>query len=155
MRLSNELSTVRDARRFLRRVLHGWGAEGYEYGAAQVLTELATNAALHAASPYTVDLRLEPEGLLIEVTDDSPRPPRQRHYSIDATTGRGIGLVAALSVDWGTTARHAGKTVWARVVADEMIDITTDLDEVVDPAPVVGSSRVARRYSRTVDATAA
>jgi anti-sigma regulatory factor (Ser/Thr protein kinase) len=107
------LNSVRDARRFLAVVLEDWGADRFDFGAPQVVSELATNAALHARTTFTVDVHLEDECLLIEVSDASPRVPRARHYAVDATTGRGIGLVAALSSDWGTTVNGAGKTVWA------------------------------------------
>ena len=117
--LPAELSSIGDARRFLRRVLADWQADGYGMGAAQVLTELATNAALHARSAYTVHLVLEPGALLVEVTDSSPVPPRARHYGADATTGRGIALVEALSTAWGVEASPTGKTVWCLVAPDD------------------------------------
>ena len=113
------LNSVRDARRFLAVVLEDWGADRFDFGAPQVLSELATNAALHARTIFTVHVHQQDECLLIEVSDASPRLPRARHYALDATTGRGIGLVAALSTDWGTTVNGAGKTVWARVAPDD------------------------------------
>lgn len=119
MTLPAELSSVGDARRFLRGALTDWGADDYEGGAAQVLTELATNAALHARSAYTVHLVLERSALLVEVTDSSPVRPQQRHYGSEATTGRGIALVEALSTAWGVESSPTGKTVWCRVAPDE------------------------------------
>lgn len=116
--LPAELSSVAQARRFLRESLAAWGAAGYDVAAPQVVSELATNAALHARSAYTVHLRLEPEVLLVEVTDSSPVRPQVRHYGIDATTGRGIALVEALSNAWGVEASPTGKTVWCRVAPD-------------------------------------
>jgi hypothetical protein len=112
------LNSVRDARRFLTSVLRDWGTDAFDFGAPQVLSELATNAALHARSAFSVRLELAEECLLLEVTDASPRLPRARHYAPDATTGRGMGLVDALSVSWGTALGPAGKTVWARVAPD-------------------------------------
>ncbi|HEY4314775.1 MAG TPA: ATP-binding protein, partial [Actinomycetes bacterium] len=81
-----DLRSVGDARRFLREVMAQWETDDYDMTAPQVLTELATNAALHARSDYTVHLRLDPESLLVEVTDSSPAWPQQRHYGNDATT---------------------------------------------------------------------
>ncbi len=117
--LTADLSSVGEARRFLRRVLADWAEPAFDLGAAQVLTELATNAALHARSDYTVHLALEPAALLVEVTDASPLPPRPRGYGPDATTGRGIALVEALSTAWGVQPGPAGKTVWCRVAPDD------------------------------------
>ena len=55
----------------------------------------------------------------MEVHDNSARLPRRRDYGVDATTGRGIDLVVALSDDWGVTTNNAGKIVWATVRADD------------------------------------
>ena len=118
MTFSGGLSSVREARRFLGAVLREWGTDDFEFAAPQVLSELATNAALHARSSYTVELHLDEDCLQIEVTDGSARLPRVRSYAADATTGRGMGLVAALSSAWGATTNGNGKTVWARVVSD-------------------------------------
>jgi anti-sigma regulatory factor (Ser/Thr protein kinase) len=128
MTFSGGLSSVREARRFLSSLLEEWGADDYEFAAPQVLSELATNAALHARSSFTVELHLDEGYLQIEVTDSSPRLPRVRTYAVDATTGRGMGLVAALSSSWGTTTNGTGKTVWARVVPDGAAFGDLDLD---------------------------
>lgn len=116
--LPGGLHTVVEARQFLAVTLERWGTDAYDFGATQVLSELATNAALHARSPYTVALRLDSGSMFIEVTDASPRLPQRRNYERDATTGRGLRLVAALSHSWGATAVAGGKTVWARVEPD-------------------------------------
>jgi anti-sigma regulatory factor (Ser/Thr protein kinase) len=128
MTFSGGLSSVREARRFLTSMLEEWGTDDYEFAAPQVLSELATNAALHARSSYTVEVHLDGGCLQIQVTDGSPRLPRVRRYAADATTGRGMGLVAALSSAWGTTTNGTGKTVWARVVPDGAAFRDLDLD---------------------------
>jgi hypothetical protein len=144
------LNSVRDARRFLTSVLRDWDTDAFDFGAPQVLSELATNAALHARSPFTVTLQLAEECLLLEVTDASPRLPRARNYAPDATTGRGMAMVDALSVAWGSTQGPTGKTVWARVAPDGSLLRRLDLgdfDELEelgvgggpDPASAAGS----------------
>jgi anti-sigma regulatory factor (Ser/Thr protein kinase) len=114
-----ELESVRAARGFLRKTMTGWDNGNYEFGAPLVLTELATNATLHARTPYTVLLRLEPTHLLVEVIDSSPRLPDARDYAVDATTGRGLKLVNSFSATWGTRPTPEGKVVWAHVRPDE------------------------------------
>jgi len=52
------------------------------------------------------------------VIDRSPRQPIARHYSSQATTGRGLGLVKAVSNRWGVRPDGDGKTVWAELVAE-------------------------------------
>jgi hypothetical protein len=103
-------------------------------------------------------VQLADECLLLEVTDGSARIPRARHYAPDATTGRGMGLVAALSLAWGTTAAAVGKTVWARVAPDgstlrgfdledldELADLSGDLGMAGGP---LGVSQLPRRAAR-------
>ena len=138
--LPAELKSVSQARRFLRDTLERWQVAGFELAAPQVLTELVTNAALHARSAYTVHLRAEPDAVLIEVTDSSPALPQARHYGTGATTGRGIALVEALSAAWGVQSSPTGKTVWCRVRSDdELPDFADDSDDVgADVTPITG-----------------
>jgi anti-sigma regulatory factor (Ser/Thr protein kinase) len=146
MSLSADLRTVGEARRFLRATLQQWDTDAYDFGAPQILTELATNAALHAHTEYTVHLTLEAEWLLVEVTDSSPALPQQRDYRPDSTTGRGLGLVAALSGSWGVEPSQTGKTVWARVVPDESFDRFTENDFSVLSEEGQPRSRPAESY---------
>jgi anti-sigma regulatory factor (Ser/Thr protein kinase) len=144
--LPAELSSIGDARRFLRSSLAAWGVDDFDLGGPQVLTELATNAALHARSAYTVHLVLEPGALLLEVTDSSPALPQHRHYGTDATTGRGIALVEALSTAWGVESSPTGKTVWCRVAADDALGAGSGASDV-RRVPGAGKTRLLRRGS--------
>jgi anti-sigma regulatory factor (Ser/Thr protein kinase) len=103
------------ARRFLRQTLNDWDASAYADVAELVLTELVTNAILHAKTDIVVRIDLGVRGLRLEVMDRSPRQPITRHYSLDATTGRGLGLVDALTQRWGVQPDVEGKTVWAEL----------------------------------------
>ncbi|MFJ9219461.1 SpoIIE family protein phosphatase [Streptomyces sp. NPDC102383] len=98
--------------------------------ATVVLSELVTNAVVHAGTGVDLLCRLEgaaPDGsvtagLVVEVTDRHParvvrndrafRSPEIPEY------GRGLQLVASLSELWGITYGHGAKTVWARIPAD-------------------------------------
>jgi anti-sigma regulatory factor (Ser/Thr protein kinase) len=143
-----DLRSVGDARRFLREVMAGWDTDDYDMTGAQVLTELATNAALHARSDYTVHLRLEPDSLLVEVTDSSAAWPQQRHYGSDATTGRGIAMVEALSTTWGVQASPTGKTVWCRVAPDDQVGMDEEAGEERVPGRAGIDSPVTRIMRR-------
>jgi anti-sigma regulatory factor (Ser/Thr protein kinase) len=128
-----ELQSVGAARRFLRATLREWNNDDYDYAATLVVTELATNATLHARTPYTVLLRLESTHLVVEVLDASPRVPQARHYASDSATGRGITLVDSFSDTWGTTPTLAGKVVWAHVRPDDPTTFAApDLDDLDD-----------------------
>jgi anti-sigma regulatory factor (Ser/Thr protein kinase) len=79
---------------------------------ALVVSELASNAVLHARTPFSVRLSSSDACLRIEVHDSSPTLPVRRHYSTDAVTGRGMGIVASYSDRWGIDATPGGKAVW-------------------------------------------
>ena len=135
-----ELQSVGAARRFLRATLREWNSDAYDYAAPLVLTELATNATLHARTPYTVLLRLEQTHLVVEVLDSSPRLPQARHYATDSATGRGITLVDSFSDTWGTTPTPAGKVVWAHVRPDDPTGLA--VPDAADTDDVTGHVRL-------------
>jgi hypothetical protein len=125
------MHTVAQARRFLSSTLHSWGAEEYDFTGGQVVSELATNAVLHGRTDFTLRMSLDTDGLLVEVSDDSPRPPEPRTYSLESVTGRGLSMVEALSAGWGVLHGRRGKTVWARPCKDD--DVLGGRDEDSDP----------------------
>ena len=76
------------------------------------LSELATNAVLHAHTDMIVRISCSSFQLRVEVEDSSPATPQQRSYSTTSTTGRGLALVAAITRDHGITSTVTGKIVW-------------------------------------------
>jgi anti-sigma regulatory factor (Ser/Thr protein kinase) len=129
-----QTESVPAARRFVRETLESWGLdEGVVWSAALAVTELATNAVMHAATQFAVAVRQVADGVRLEVSDGSVRRPRVRDYGSDATTGRGLGLVAALSAQWGTAARPGGKSIWCLLEPEEPAheDVEPDLDAFV------------------------
>jgi anti-sigma regulatory factor (Ser/Thr protein kinase) len=58
-----------------------------------VVSELATNACVHARSPFTVTVERRDAGLLVEVADDDPAPVTVRHAHCGCR-GQGVGDVA-------------------------------------------------------------
>lgn len=103
------------ARRFLRSVLEGWGLETIVDVAEVVLTELATNAVLHARSPFQVVLSEGPTSLRVSVHDHNRDLPRRYDADLRAFSGRGLYLVEGLSAEWGCSVRPDGKEVWAEL----------------------------------------
>lgn len=113
------------ARRFVRATLAGWaelGAGGLgdllTADALVVVSELVTNAVVHAGTDIELLCRLDEDHLLvIEVSDHHPaRPVRDEGHPGDgAEYGRGLRLVASLADCWGITYRTGSKTVWARL----------------------------------------
>ncbi|WP_405192660.1 SpoIIE family protein phosphatase [Streptomyces anthocyanicus] len=87
-----------------------------------VVSELVTNAVVHAGTDVEVGLQVEGTGtLVVEATDQHPsRAPRSADPETphdSAEYGRGLRLVAALAEAWGITYRPGTKTVWARLSA--------------------------------------
>jgi len=113
--LDPRASSVARVRHQARAVLAAWGAEDYEWVVIQLLSEVATNAVLHAGSPFDVSLTFANGLVRCEVRDGDARPPRTRHYSAQSTTGRGIRMVEQLSRSWGVIRGGTGKTVWFEV----------------------------------------
>lgn len=77
------------------------------------VSELVTNALLHANTDIDVAVVAMDVGVRIEVCDDHAALPAARHYGDYATTGRGLDLVSALAVDVGIEPREpTGKRIW-------------------------------------------
>ena len=109
---ASSVETPTLARRQLDRWLPAWLGEG-ERGALRLLvSELVTNALLHARSAPAVEVTRDGDRIRCVVLDDSPMVPRRRHYASDAVTGRGIALVETLATRWGSERNGPGKRVW-------------------------------------------
>jgi anti-sigma regulatory factor (Ser/Thr protein kinase) len=106
----------RSARHFVADILARWGhAEALLEDARLIVTELATNAVLHAQAPFSVTTRAEGSRVRVSVRDRSPVGPTLREHDPAALSGRGLRLVATLSTDWGVDLADDGKTVWAEL----------------------------------------
>jgi anti-sigma regulatory factor (Ser/Thr protein kinase) len=85
-----------------------------------VASELVSNAVMHTARDQ-VDHELDvlwdvqPDCVVVQVTDASPDLPRRRPTHPADARGRGLSIVAALALDWGVRRTESGKQVWARV----------------------------------------
>jgi anti-sigma regulatory factor (Ser/Thr protein kinase) len=124
-------SSVPTARRFAEQVLTGWGHPDAGWTAAQVVSELAANCALHARTEFTVTVTVDDRAIRIEVQDSAPGAVQQRSYSETATTGRGLRMVGQLVSDWGVTEDPPGKSVWVRLPLDGAPDAEPDLEALM------------------------
>jgi anti-sigma regulatory factor (Ser/Thr protein kinase) len=125
-------SSVPTARRFAEQVLAGWGHPDAGWTAAQVISELATNCALHARTAFTVTVTAGAEEIRLEVQDGSPAAVQPRSYSETSTTGRGLRMVQQLATDWGVSIGEGGKTVWVLLGIDGAPEDERDLDALLD-----------------------
>ncbi|WP_165865546.1 ATP-binding protein [Vallicoccus soli] len=80
------------------------------------VSELVTNAVLHARTELEVLVALASGAVRLEVLDRSARVPRQVVHSDGAVTGRGLEMVQALCRAWGVDPRPGvGKVVWCEL----------------------------------------
>jgi anti-sigma regulatory factor (Ser/Thr protein kinase) len=79
-----------------------------------VASELATNAMVHAHTPFVVTLSETDGGVRLTITDDSPTVPVRTSPQVTDMGGRGLMLVELLSEEWGAgTDSDGSKSVWA------------------------------------------
>uniref|UniRef100_UPI00357135CE SpoIIE family protein phosphatase n=1 Tax=Streptomyces sulfonofaciens TaxID=68272 RepID=UPI00357135CE len=107
----------RHARRFTKRTLRAWGAAHDLDTVLLVVSELVTNALVHTEGQVRLELTLVGDRLRIAVGDSSPRTPvKPTNIGWEATGGRGILLVQAVSDAWGTLPVSGGKQVWSEIL---------------------------------------
>jgi serine phosphatase RsbU (regulator of sigma subunit) len=140
-----------NARRIVRAALTEWErtagpdtvTERFAADVLVVVSELVTNAVVHAGTDVDLVCRLEdrpqgshqdrhqdrpqgaaddPAGLVVEVSDHHPsravRDDGAEHPYGIPEYGRGLRLVSSLSSAWGITYRPGSKTVWALLPLD-------------------------------------
>ncbi|MCX5558224.1 ATP-binding protein [Streptomyces sp. NBC_00038] len=116
------------ARDFARQALHAWGwlpaATADRRAAAEdvllVVSELVTNACLHAEGPEELRIACDNKVLRVEVSDRGAGQPAPRTpHRAGRPGGHGMFIVQRLCLDWGVvrTPGGVGKTVWAELGA--------------------------------------
>ncbi len=102
--------SVGAARRFVEKLGRGHPDSPV---AALLTSELATNAVVHARTPFEVTASVTDLGVRVEVSDGSDvvPDPAMLPGPFDER-GRGLVLVAALAAAWGCEPTAGGKVVW-------------------------------------------
>ena len=138
--------SAREARGFLRSFLREQDRDDLLETAQVALSEIVTNSVLHAHTDVQVSAELLDDGSLrVEVSDSSPQLPAQRSYGEQATTGRGMQLVAAMTSDCGVLRRGPlGKTVWFEVRGGDDVEAVSAAWGVrpVAPPAADGGTRI-------------
>ncbi len=126
LRLVGASGAVPLSRDFTRTALYDWGwlpAVSADHRAAAedvllVVSELVTNACLHADGPEELCVSRTGKVLRLEVTDLGTGTPAPRNpHRAGRPGGHGMFIVQRLCLDWGVTRREGGvgKTVWAEL----------------------------------------
>jgi hypothetical protein len=126
--LQGESGVVPLARDFTRQALYAWGwlpaASADQRAAAEdvllVVSELVTNACLHAEGPDELVLACDNKVIRLEVSDRGTGQPAPRTpHRAGRPGGHGMFIVQRLCLDWGVVraSGRPGKTVWAELGA--------------------------------------
>ncbi|MFJ6564068.1 ATP-binding protein [Streptomyces sp. NPDC091412] len=123
-----ESGVVPLARDFTRQALYAWGwlpaATADQRAAAEdvllVVSELVTNACLHAEGPDQLEITCDNKVIRIEVSDRGTGQPAPRTpHRAGRPGGHGMFIVQRLCLDWGVVRAPGvtGKRVWAELGA--------------------------------------
>ncbi|MGZ5399214.1 MAG: ATP-binding protein [Nocardioides sp.] len=103
------------ARRLLRTAMTGHDDEEILDAAQLAISEIVTNALVHAGTTMRLRILVADRRLRVELTDGSPRLPSHRDFATTAATGRGLMLVEQVVSRWGAYPLPAGKVVWFEI----------------------------------------
>ena len=114
--LDPDLRNAGVARRFVDAALEGWGLAEVSEVVKLLVSELVTNAIVHARTQVDVAVKLTPGAARVEVSDRSETAPEARAVTTEDESGRGLGFVETLARAWGVHPRPGGgKTIWFEV----------------------------------------
>ncbi|MFI6542090.1 ATP-binding protein [Streptomyces prunicolor] len=149
-------SSVRQARELVRKRLAEYGLQDLADIAELLVSELATNAVVHAGGRYRLTLTLGVGTLRCEVADERrhlPRPShrhaeRDDHLDVDpdSENGRGLFLVDALAHRWGSRLVEEGKEVWFELETEAPDSTGDDAAETDVHLPAPARSRAQEPY---------
>jgi anti-sigma regulatory factor (Ser/Thr protein kinase) len=105
----------REARAFVAQTLNQVGATERADDIRWVVSELATDAVLHAHTPFTVSVEVFDREVDIAVCEQSPSAAEPGQPTGEDETGRGLFLVSTLADKWSSEKLPTGKRVWVQL----------------------------------------
>lgn len=107
------------ARRIVMSTLKDWGFHdaGWLAEAELVITELVSNAVRHGGGCRWVELHVDRCRVILQVGDGSTAWPRLETAQVQATHGRGLALINAMTEGWNAADHDGGKRVWTTLTA--------------------------------------
>jgi anti-sigma regulatory factor (Ser/Thr protein kinase) len=104
-----------------------------------LVSELVTNAVMHAGTDVRLHIVVTPDEIRVEVCDQAGLHPRLRTHSVASTTGRGLRLLSALASSWGVDELpDGGKMVWAVLPVGNLPSDQTLAERYADVAGLLG-----------------
>jgi hypothetical protein len=121
------------ARGVVRQLLDGELNDDALDTAELCVSELVTNAILHASTNVELSVTLARQRVRLAVRDQSSELPTLERHSSTASTGRGLAMVIAVADAWGIE-RHdfRGKTVWCELLEGRSSSVQVDIQDVLD-----------------------
>lgn len=114
--LQADTASAGQARRFVDQVLSRWRCGAQLDDVQLLVSELVTNAVVHAGSEVEVAVRLLAGSVRIEVVDRAPVDTLAPSAPTDHDEhGRGLLLVETMASAWGVEPLEGGKSVWFEV----------------------------------------
>ena len=122
LQLDPGLTSPARARAWMRDICDRHDLNDLRDDAVVMVSELVTNAVLHAGTGCEVYVELADHAMRVDVVDEDhhvggpltvPDGPEQR---------RGLAIVAALASGRGVIYRDAGKSVWFTLISDHAVD---------------------------------
>lgn len=115
-RFPHDPRSAREARRFVDDILERWDCRPAVDTLELILSEVVSNAIVHAHSEPEVVVRLLDGFLRVEVADDSDLLPEAAAEDDMAIGGRGLRILDSEATSWGIIRRPGGgKAVWFEV----------------------------------------
>jgi anti-sigma regulatory factor (Ser/Thr protein kinase) len=97
------------------------------------VSELVTNAILHASTDVELRVTLASQRVRLAVRDQSDELPTLERHTTTASTGRGLAMVIAIADAWGIERHdHRGKTVWCELSESGGRALHPDIDDVLE-----------------------
>jgi anti-sigma regulatory factor (Ser/Thr protein kinase) len=127
--LPADARSVREARTVVRAVISESSlVDREEWGerAALAVSELVTNAIVHAGTSIELRVHLSEHSLRVEIADQNTHSPATRSHALTAVTGRGLHLVESSVDRWDIETHADGKTVWFEI--GEPLHLVSDDD---------------------------
>lgn len=109
--------SVRAARQHVRTALTSAGLHDLLDSATLAVSEVVTNAIVHAGTEVRLRVFTDDAAARVEVEDRGLQLPVRRDYSDAAGTGRGLAMVEDVVSRWGVLELADGKVVWFEVGA--------------------------------------
>ena len=117
LQLPPEPASIPAARHFAVEALHDLGSDRREE-VELLVSELTTNAVLHARTPLRLTLCRRGPRVRIEVGDGDRTPPLVNLRPDPLHPGgRGMCLVNSIADDWGIELAADGKTIWFEIAS--------------------------------------